>query len=50
VRNNPEAFVQAVRGPRAYPVAQAEMLAHVAALQAVVQPVQRRELVAVAAA
>jgi len=50
VRNNLEAFAQAVRGVRAYPVSHAEMLANVAALQAIMLSVQRRALVAVAAA
>ncbi len=44
---NLEAFAQAVRGVRPYPVAPHEMLANVAALQAIMLSVQRRALVAV---
>jgi predicted dehydrogenase len=50
VRNNLEAFAQAVRGVQPYPVTVAEMLANVAALEAVMQSVQRRAPVAVAVA
>lgn len=49
VRSNLEAFAQAVRGVRPYPVAHAEMLANVAALQAIMLSVQRRGLVQVPA-
>jgi predicted dehydrogenase len=41
VRNNLEAFAQAVRGVRPYPVAMREMLANVAALEAIMTSVQR---------
>ena len=50
VRNNLEAFAQAIRGVQPYPVTAAEMLANVAALEAIMQSVQRRAPVAVAAA
>jgi predicted dehydrogenase len=40
VRNNLEAFAQAVRGVRPYPVASAEMLANVAALEAIMVSAQ----------
>lgn len=49
VRDNLEAFAMAVRGVRPYPVTQAEMLANVAALEAIMQSVQRRAPLAVAA-
>ncbi len=49
VRSNLEAFAQAVRGVRPYPVPAREMLANVAALQAIMRSVQRRALVPVAA-
>jgi predicted dehydrogenase len=49
VRDNLEAFAMAVRGVRSYPVTQAEMLANVAALEAIMQSVQRRAPLAVAA-
>ena len=50
VRNNLEAFAQAIRGVQPYPVTAAEMLANVAALEAIMQSVQQRAPVAVAAA
>jgi predicted dehydrogenase len=50
VRSNLEAFAKAVRGVQPYPVSRAEMLANVAALEAIMQSVQRRVLVPVAAA
>ena len=49
VRNNLEAFAKAVRGVQPYPVTQAEMLANVAALEAIMQSVQRRALQPVSA-
>jgi predicted dehydrogenase len=49
VRSNLEAFAQAVRGVCPYPVTHEEMLANVAALQAIMLSVQRRGLMAVAA-
>jgi predicted dehydrogenase len=48
VRLNLEAFARAVRGVAPYPVAPAEMLANVAALEAVMQSVKARAPVAVA--
>ncbi len=48
VRNNLEAFAQAVAGVQAYPVSSGEMLANVAALEAIMQSVQRRSPVRVA--
>jgi predicted dehydrogenase len=48
VRNNLEAFAQAVCGVRPYPVSAAEMLANVAALQAIMSSAQARTVVAVA--
>ena len=48
VRSNLEAFAQAVRGVAPYPVTVGEMLANVAALQAIMSSVQRRALVQVA--
>ncbi|WP_425257293.1 Gfo/Idh/MocA family protein [Rubrivivax sp. RP6-9] len=50
VRHNLEAFAQAIRGVQPYPVTAAEMLANVAALEAIMQSVQQRAPVAVAAA
>jgi predicted dehydrogenase len=50
VRHNLEAFAQAIRGVRTYPVAPREMLANVAALEAIMGSVQRRAPVPVAAA
>ncbi len=47
VRTNLEAFAQAVRGVRPYPVTAPEMLANVAALQAIMTSVQCRALVPV---
>jgi predicted dehydrogenase len=47
VRDNLEAFAKAVRGVAPYPVSSAEMLANVAALQAIMASVQQRVLVAV---
>lgn len=49
VRNNLEAFAQAVRGVLPYPVPQPEMLANVAALEAIMQSVQKRAPCEVAA-
>jgi len=49
VRTNLEAFAQAVLGIAPYPVGQAEMLANVATLQAIMQSVSQRALVSVAA-
>ena len=49
VRDNLEAFAMAVRGVKPYPVTQAEMLANVAALEAIMQSAQRRAPQAVAA-
>jgi predicted dehydrogenase len=43
-----EAFAQAVRGVRAYPVTTNEMLANVASLEAIMKSVQARAPVAVA--
>lgn len=48
VRNNLEAFARAVRGRAPYPVAHDEMLANVAALEAIMQSVQGNGLVTVA--
>ena len=48
VLSNLEAFAQAVRGVAPYPVTAGEMLANVAALQAIMSSVQRRALVQVA--
>ena len=48
VRLNLEAFARAVRGTAPYPVSPGEMLANVAALEAVMQSVQARAPVAVA--
>ncbi len=42
VRHNLEAFAQAVRGVQAYPVAPHELLANVAALEAIMQSAQSR--------
>jgi predicted dehydrogenase len=42
VRANLEAFAQAVRGVQPYPVSHGEMLANVAALEAIMRSVQRR--------
>lgn len=49
VRNNLEAFAMAVRGVRPYPVTHAEMLANVAALEAIMLSAQGSGPVAVAA-
>jgi predicted dehydrogenase len=49
VLTNLEAFAQAVRGVRPYPVTAREMLANVAALEAIMASVQRRTPVPVAA-
>jgi predicted dehydrogenase len=49
VRDNLEAFAQAIRGVRPYPVTHREMLANVAALESIMQSVQHREPVVVAA-
>jgi len=48
VKLNLEAFAQAVRGVRAYPVTTNEMLANVASLEAIMKSVQARAPVAVA--
>ena len=48
VRHNLEAFAQAVRGVHPYPVSVREMLANVAALQAIMSSVQSQSLVCVA--
>lgn len=49
VRDNLEAFAQAVRGVRPYPVTQQEMLANVAALEAIMLSVEQRSPLPVAA-
>ncbi len=49
VRDNLEAFAQAVRGVRPYPVTEQEMLANVAALEAIMLSVKQLALVRVAA-
>jgi predicted dehydrogenase len=48
VRLNLEAFAAAVRGVRPYPVSTAQMLANVAALEAIMTSVEQRGPVAVA--
>ena len=48
VRRNLEAFAQAIRGTAPYPVAAAEMLANVAALEAIMQSARQHALVTVA--
>lgn len=47
VRDNLEAFAQAIRGVRPYPVTHREMLANVAALESIMQSAQHREPVVV---
>jgi predicted dehydrogenase len=47
VRDNLEAFAQAIRGVRPYPVSHREMLANVSALESIMQSVQHREPVVV---